>query len=175
MQKPFIQKENSSEMIPNPAYLEVAESASNVTKNILTYDQEIFEMNANYKQAISDTNTNLYKLDKIKNEVTNIILAAQERRDIRLIEILNAESERNGTPIMTKAQYKAKYKDCLEEENIVFYDDLDIMKNTGAETERCYDELDNDLDGLVDDEDPDCSQYSYDEPRRGNIGTNYQR
>lgn len=160
MQTPFLQKENSSEMLPNSAYLEVAESASNVTKNILTYDEEISQMKDDYKQAVSDTDTNVYKLNKIKDEVSKIILAAQERRDARLIEILNAESERNGTPIMTEAQYKAKYKDCLTEENIVFYDDLDIMNDTGAEEERCTDELDNDLDGLVDAEDPDCAGTS---------------
>lgn len=176
MQKPYIVKENTSEMLPNPAYLEVAESASKITKDILTYNEEVSQTKIAYKQAVIDSETNIYKLDKIKNEVSKIIIAAQKRRDARLIEILNAESERNGTPLMTEAQYKEDYKDCLTDENITFYDELDIMNDTGAEPERCFDELDNDLDGLVDAEDPDCFQYyPAGGTRRGNTGTSYTR
>jgi len=160
MQTPFLQKEDSEELIKNTSYLPVAEVASTITKNILTYDEDIKEMTEHYKSEIIQANTNIYKLDQIKNEVSIIIKAAQARRDARLLEVLNNEAKRTGGAVLTEPDYKKKYATCLEEENIIFYDDLDIMKDTTSQKERCFDGLDNDLDGLVDEKDPDCAGVS---------------
>lgn len=159
MQSPYLEEENTAELLENTAYLPVAETGSNLTKDILNYSLELDKTVQDYKDYIIQANSNVYKLDKIKDEVSKIIKAAQGRRDARLLEILKAESERNGTPIMSAAAYKEKYKNCLDEENIVFYDDLEIMGQV-EEGGRCQDNLDNDLDGFVDEQDPDCTGYT---------------
>lgn len=59
--------------------------------------------------------------------------------------------------VLTVTQYKTKYAECFEEEDIFYYDASDIMNDTGGdESKRCFDNIDNDLDGLIDKLDPDC-------------------
>ena len=191
MQKEFFEKENSSELIRNPSYLPMAEEGLEITKDILAYDQNIKEVSQEYKDAISQINSNIGKLNNIRNEVSKIIKTAQDRRDANLIRILNEETIRECnnnyakcmstgyglTPqeaartgergqlctakkqlcendIMTEAEYKTKYASCLAEEDILYYDDNDIINGDGGE--RCNDGIDNDLDSLVDTRDPDC-------------------
>lgn len=195
MQKEFFEKENSSELIPNPSYLPMAEEGLNITKNILSYDQDIKDITEEYKDAISEANSNINKLNAIRSEVSKIIKIAQDRRDANLIRILNEETIRicnsryadcmstgyGLTPeeaarlgergqlcttkkqicestTMTEAQYKRKYASCLAEEDITYYDDSDIINTGGGE--RCDDVIDNDLDGLIDRQDPDCDGYT---------------
>ncbi len=191
LQKEFFEKENSSELIKNPSYLPMAEEGLAITKNILAYDQDIKDITEEYKDAISEANSNISKLNLIRSEVSKIIKIAQDRRDANLIKILNEETIRvcndryadcmstgyGLTPqeaarvgergqlctakkqicesnVMTEAQYKRKYASCLAEEDIRYYDDSDIINGGGGE--RCNDGIDNDLDGLIDQQDPDC-------------------
>jgi hypothetical protein len=58
--------------------------------------------------------------------------------------------------IMTEAEYKTEYAECLEEEDILYYDESDIMNDSVGE--RCNNNLDDDLDGLIDRKDPDCQK-----------------
>lgn len=189
LQTEFLEKENTSELIPNPSFLPMATEGLKITKNILSYDEEIKTAREEYRDAIDQANTNISKLNAIKLKVSNIINAAQTRRDEYLLGILNDETIKEcsalsknclkgiGKPpevndadlgeyclanynicisdTMTEVEYQNKYKECLEEEDILYYDDTGIM-NVG-EGERCYDEFDNDLDGLIDMLDPDCA------------------
>lgn len=156
IQTPTFMKENTEELEKNTAYLAVAEVATPITQNITQYDEDIKNLIQEYKDGIIQANSNIYKLQGIKDKVSTIIKAAQARRDSKMIEILNNEAKRTGGKVLTIEEYKDKYADCLEEEDIVFYDDLEIMRNTTSEAERCTDGLDNDLDGLTDSRDPDC-------------------
>lgn len=159
MQAAYLTEENTSELKENTAYLPMAETGLNTTKDIITYASDIEETTQSYKDSIIQADSNVYKLDEIKNEVSKIIVAAQARRDQNYLKILNEEAVRSGKPVLTLGWYKDKYKACLDEENISFYEDTDIIDNTGENKERCFDGLDNDLDGLVDAEDPDCAGY----------------
>jgi hypothetical protein len=160
MQKQFIEKEDTSEQLPNSAWLPMASDGLNITKDIVSYSTDIAQTAQNYKDDIIQENTNISKLNVIKDQVSVIIKAAQKRRDDNLLKILAAEATRNGTPVLTAAQYKAKYAACLDEENIVFYEDTAIMNNLGGEAGRCSDGIDNDLNGLVDAKDPACQAQS---------------
>ena len=160
MQKQFFYREDREEPIKNTAYLEIATVATPITKEIVQYNEDISNMTQEIKEAMVTTDSNIYKLQKIKDEVSKIIVTAQARRDKNMLKILNEEAERTGNSVLTEAQYKQKYERCLENENITFYDDLEIMKDSSTEAERCNDGLDNDWDGLVDSGDPDCTGSS---------------
>lgn len=191
MQTPYFEKENTFSQTENESFLGVSQEALNITKDIMLYDEDINQSIQDYKDAITETEFNINKLDKIKNRVSEIIKIAQDRRDENLVKILNEETLRECnnnyikcmstgfglTPqeiarigergqlcsakkqiceskTITEAEYKTKYASCLAEEDILYYNDNDIM-NSGGE-ERCYDGIDNDLDGLVDAQDTDC-------------------
>ncbi len=63
----------------------------------------------------------------------------------------------NTAGVLSVAEYKTKYAACFDEEDILYYDDRDIMNDSSDdESLRCGDGLDNDLDGLIDKLDPDC-------------------
>lgn len=157
IQTQFFYREDQEEPIENTAYLESARVATPILENIYQYDADIEALSEEFKENIINTDANLYKLQKIKDGVSKIILAAQARRDERMLKLLNEEAERTGGEILTVAEYKQKYASCLETEDIVFYDDLDIMSDSSTESERCNDGLDNDWDGLIDERDPDCT------------------
>jgi hypothetical protein len=159
IQTQFFYREDQEEPIENTAYLESARVATPILENIYQYDEDIKTLSEEFKENIINTDANLYKLQKIKDDVSKIILAAQARRDERMLKLLNEEAERTGGKILTVAEYKQKYASCLETEDIVFYDDLDIMSDSSTESERCNDGLDNDWDGLIDERDPDCTGY----------------
>lgn len=156
MQTQFFYREDVEGQIENTAYLDVATTATPVIKQIKQYETDIADLTEEAKDNIIEADNNVYKLDKIKDEVSKIIKAAQARRDTEMIRILNEEAERTGLPVLTEASYKNKYAECLENENITFYDDLDIMRDGTSAQERCNDGLDNDWDELVDGDDPDC-------------------
>jgi hypothetical protein len=134
----------------------MASSGYDITKDIVSYSEELTQITKDYTDSIGITKTNIAKLEAIKTEVSAIIVAAQGRRDAKLIEILNAESTRNGTPLLTEADYKTKYASCLDEENIQVYD-VDEITGVHTDPERCFNNLDDDLDGLIDSKDPDCN------------------
>lgn len=167
----------------------MAEEGLNLTKDIMAYDEDITAVMNQYRIDISQAKTNIGKLEAIKKEVSNIIKAAQDRRDANLVKILEEETKRKclvesddcmnriNVPsevnqddlgeyclakriacekdIMTEAEYKTEYAMCLDEEDILYYDESDIMNDSVGE--RCNNNLDDDLDGLIDGRDPDCS------------------
>jgi len=139
----------------NPSYMPMSQAGYDLTKDILFYNDEISKSTKNYTDNIAQAKINIAKLEVIKAEVSKIILAAQDRRDARLVDILKKESTDNGTPLLTPAQYKTKYAECLDEENIQVYD-ADTISNMNLDTERCFDGIDNDLNGLIDAKDPAC-------------------
>ncbi len=102
LQKEFYETENSNERIPNPSYLPMAEEGLNITKDILSYDQNIKEITEDYKNAITQANTSISKLNAIKAEVSKIIKIAQDRRDENLVKILNEETIRECNNNYTK-------------------------------------------------------------------------
>ncbi len=69
-------------------------------------------------------------------------------------QLCTAKKQICESTTMTEAQYKRKYASCLAEEDILYYDDSDIINTGGGE--RCNDGIDNDLDNLIDEQDPDC-------------------
>lgn len=182
MLKPFIENEKTGELAENTRYLPMAEAGLNITKDILSYDEDIKTATQDYQDAIIQANSNVYKLDAIRKRVNSIIKTAQDRRDAKLLEILKEETIRvcqqkkeeclitHPAPslvcqvvynscisnVMTPAQYKEKYKDCLEEESITYYDENDLMGSTGDTEERCKNKMDDDLDGSIDMADSDC-------------------
>jgi len=181
----YIKDERGGEDLPpmrNPFYLPMAQDGLNMTKNMATYDEEITNSIQKYKDDIIQANANTAKLMQIKEYVAVIINAAQARRDAKLFAFLNEatikicdekynECISTGTPsgqcfdeaetcrddVLTMEEYKNKFKVCTDEEKIVYYDDLEIMAGTGVEELRCNDNLDNDMDGLTDMKDLDCS------------------
>ncbi|MFA5773492.1 MAG: hypothetical protein WC908_02355 [Candidatus Paceibacterota bacterium] len=179
----------------NLGYIPMAESGLDLTKNIMYYAEDIAKVTQEYSDDIAIAKVNIAKLEPIKAEVSKIIKDAQDRRDKRLLEIVNKEMcnenytkcmqdgfgltgqqksaignrgsycninqttcNENEKPVTDAqvAQYKEKYKECLAEENMNFYDADTIMNIGGADAERCFNGIDDDLDGLIDTKDPDC-------------------
>lgn len=152
MQKPFLQKENIEQLIPNTSYVPMINDGYNYTSNLYSQEEEIYDTTQDYIASIIESQSNIAKLKKILSGVSKIIKAAQERRDANLLEQINAIDQN-----MTVAQYKAEYSECLNEEDILYYNENDIMNDIGGdESIRCSDGLDNDLDGSIDANDTDC-------------------
>lgn len=143
----------------NPAYIPMAESGFDLTKNISYYNDDISKAVKDYSDAISQAKINIAKLEPIKSEVSGIIKAAQGRRDANLVKILNDEAKRSGGKVLTPKEYATKYAGCLEEENISFYDPDEITGMKDVNAENCIDGIDNDLNGLTDKNDPQCPGY----------------
>ena len=150
MLKEFTENEQTGALTPNPTFLPMAAEGLDVTKDIVSYEEDINKTKAEYEDGIVKANANINKLETIKAEVSKIIKAAQDRRLAKLL----ADAENAG---LTEAQYRATYASCLDQEDITF-EDLTIAKDVG--TERCNDNMDNDLDGLVDYQDSDCHESS---------------
>ncbi len=159
MQTQFFQREDTPDRIPNKAWLPMASEGLDITKNIVSYNDDIITTANDYKDSVIKANANISSLNEIKDKVGAIIKAAQARRDAKLLETLKQEAIDSNGPILTLAQYKLKYAGCLAEEQIVYYDDFSIMGIPSSEADRCHDDLDNDLNGLVDDLDPACKNY----------------
>ncbi|NVN96665.1 hypothetical protein HXX01_00185 [Candidatus Nomurabacteria bacterium] len=154
MQKEYIENEATYDLTPNPAYLKMSQEGLNITKDIVSYDEKIKALDSQYRSDIIDANTNIKKLELIKDRVSAIILAAQKRRNDNRAEIIKKYNETNDTKI-TEADY---YK-CAKEENVAFYEDTDIFTTLKGGEERCTDGIDNDLNGLVDSADPACAGF----------------
>jgi len=92
MQKQFIEREDTSEEIPNPAWLPMASDGLNITKDIVNYASDLDTTAQGYKDDIVQANANIAKLNTIKDQVSVIIKAAQKRRDDNLLKILADEA-----------------------------------------------------------------------------------
>jgi hypothetical protein len=64
----------------NENYLEMAEAGLDITRNAQTYYENIKSERADYEEIIRQTKANIYKLEKIKKRVDEIVAAAQKRR-----------------------------------------------------------------------------------------------
>ena len=159
MKTQFLQSEDTPDLKENPIYVPMSTTGLNIVKDISNYNSDLTTATQNYNADVIEANSNIYKLTKIKDQVSIIIAAAQKRRNDRFLQILNEESTMTNGPILTEAEYKEKYKSCLEEEQIVYYDENAIMNDTGGSAvERCIDGIDNDLNGLIDMKDPACNK-----------------
>ncbi len=162
----YIDTEISIEKDLNPAYVEMAESGFDLTKNIIYYNDDIRNATKEYVDAIAQAKINIAKLNPIKSEVSGIIKDAQDRRDTNLIKQINEEAIRTNRKdakgnayVLTPAEYNKEYASCLTEENIQVFDPEDITKRGSVIEENCSDGIDNDLNGLVDNKDPKCPGY----------------
>jgi hypothetical protein len=156
----FLRKEtDTTTSAPNPDYIKMAQAGYDLTKDMLYYNDDISKAMQEYADGINQAGINIAKLGPIKNEVSAIITAAQVRRTSRMMDILNAEAERNGTPLLTEAEYYTKYADCLSEENMEFFDVNTILDTSADSGEKCSNKIDDDFDGLIDINDPDCPGY----------------
>lgn len=175
MLKEFYEEENTYTMTPNSGYLEMAKSGLNITKDMVSYNEKITEAEDSYKNDEIEANTNIKKLNLIKNRVSAIITEAQKRRNVNRDRIIAEYNKTNNTNIT-----RAEYDKCAKEESVSFYEDVQILngENAGAEKERCADGIDNDLDGFVDNADNNCPDYIYTPPTQydnttsNNRGTN---
>lgn len=70
----------------NPSFLRMSSVGLNLTKNLSSYADAVGEATEEYKENINQTQTNIYKLNKIKDKVNVIIAAAQKRRDTKRAE-----------------------------------------------------------------------------------------
>ena len=157
MTSKYLDTETSISEVLNPAYIDMAASGFSLTKNITFYNDEINASTKEYKDAIAQAKINISKLEVIRNEVSKIILAAQARRDDNLVKIINAEKVKMGrTDALSPAAYKKEYASCLDEENIQVYD-AGAITNSNYSAERCFNGIDDDLNGLIDSKDPACS------------------
>ena len=164
MQKQYIESEPkiiNPETDTNPDYLPMAADGYNLTKDMVAENSTLVANYATYKQSIIDASSNIDKLAVIKKQVDAIIIDAQSRRNVALLKLLNDNAIANNTAPLTEAQYDAKYATCLKGETVTYYDDLslpDDIMGGDAET-RCTDGIDNDLNGLIDAQDPACANY----------------
>lgn len=157
LQTEFLYFENKEDPVANPNYLEAARASTPILENIIQYEEDIEELTSDTKENIVVTDSNLYKLENIKNEVSTIIKEAQKVRNEKMLEKLNSERALNNEEPLIMAKFELMYADCMKDENMNFYHDTEILKDTSKENERCFDGLDNDWDGLTDEGDPDCS------------------
>ena len=153
----------------NESYIPMSKDGLTMTKKMISYDEEIKKSNADLKETINETDSVINKLELIKGQVGQIIKAAQDRRDKTITEALNKDYGRNyGTDFKA---YKKDYAVCLDEENIDYLEYTQIKLN---ESDRCGDKIDNDFDGLIDEQDKDCTSEQERERARtsgGNGGT----
>lgn len=173
----YIEHENKPVAESNPAYVPMAESGFEFTKNIVSYGDDTIKAQNDYADAIAQAKINIAKLDPIKSEVSAIIKTAQDRRDANLVRMLNEEAVRTGRKdnngkayVLTPAEYKKEYAGCLDEENIQVFDVEDAVgTNEQRGEEACSDGIDNDLDGLIDSKDPDCGATTTVTAPRGRV------
>ena len=150
----FNSREDTAVLTKNPGYLPMISAGSKITGNIFAYNDEVTELTENYKKEIINAEANVYKLNEIKNEVSKIVVAAQNRRANKMVGKIKEEE---GLTNFTIQDFEERYKDCLAQENINYYDDLEIMSGAENDAERCSDGIDNDGDGFIDMNDMDCN------------------
>jgi hypothetical protein len=78
----------------NPEYLAMAQTGLSITRDINSYASSIGEMTTTYQNRIIETNSNIYKLKKLKEKIDIIVNRAQALRAKTRAE--------NGLPPVTK-------------------------------------------------------------------------
>lgn len=78
----------------NPQYLAMAQTGLSITRDINSYASSIGEMTTTYQNRIIETNSNIYKLKKLKEKIDIIVNRAQALRAKTRAE--------NGLPPITK-------------------------------------------------------------------------
>jgi len=78
----------------NPQYLAMAQTGLSITRDIKSYAESIGEMTTTYQNRIVETNSNIYKLKKLKEKIDIIVNRAQALRAKTRAE--------NGLPPVTK-------------------------------------------------------------------------
>ncbi|HAE36450.1 MAG: hypothetical protein UR85_C0002G0072 [Candidatus Nomurabacteria bacterium GW2011_GWF2_35_66] len=126
MTQEFLKKENIEVLVPNTAYIPMAEEGYNLTKDIVNYDAGLTTAVEDYNNAITQAESNAMKLNKIKSEVSKIILAAQDRRNIRLLEILGKIPNKCET---AKTNCKKDGQTCLNEYNTCVQDETNTARD----------------------------------------------
>ena len=107
MRPEFIENELTGNLVENKSYLPILDEAYGFTNKMFTDDENITDAISEYKDSIAQAQSNISRLNLIKNEVSKIIKTAQDRRDANLIEILKREAEEENRPIsLTKEEYK---------------------------------------------------------------------
>lgn len=119
----YIEKENEPVRTLNPAYIPMAESGFEFTKNIVNYSEDVIKAQNDYADAISQTKTNLAKLEPIRERVSEIIKAAQDRRNKNLLNIINEKVDK------MVAECKATQTQCDN--------DTENLKQCQAEYNEC--------------------------------------
>ena len=101
----YLETEDSSKLTPNPSYIKMAEEGYDLTKDILSYSDDIAGRIKEYNDATIQAKINISKLEPIKLEVSGIIKAAQDRRKINLDKLISAP---NDAPIKACADLRDK-------------------------------------------------------------------
>ncbi|MDD3663314.1 MAG: hypothetical protein PHT84_05635, partial [Candidatus Pacebacteria bacterium] len=164
IQKQYIERENTAALTLNPAWIPMAQDGLKITKNIVTYDEEIKEATTDLRDSIDEANLNIYKLEEIRKEVSKIVQAAQARREgeagVRKEEIITKIMEENN---FTRPVALSVYEECkYEEDTDYIYSEEIFIDLGGNEAGRCSDGIDNDLDGYIDADDTDCGYTNHD-------------
>ncbi|MHB9148422.1 MAG: hypothetical protein ACYC2U_08715, partial [Candidatus Amoebophilus sp.] len=161
MRSKYIENELTGESTPNPSYVPMVEDGYTATKDIVATNDQLATASQDYRDAITEAQSNTNKLNIIRSQVTAIIKAAQIRRDNdpsfdnSLLAYYQGKTLPEAKALY--AQYKIDNKSCFDEEDISYYDADSLIVNNSVESERCTDGIDNDLDGLIDMQDPDCA------------------
>ena len=111
---------NKTETMNNPfssSYIEMAQTGLAITKNIVDYSNNIDEATINYQDAIIESCSNIYKLNKIKEEVNQIVKAAQDRRKAKgiVVDPSCMETEQGSYMIDDKVVLKGCGNTIIEE------------------------------------------------------------
>ena len=111
MTSPYLEREDRSinkATDANPEYIPMAASGLDITKDILYYNNQTIKTNINLNDGIKQAKVNIAKLEPIRDEVSGIIKAAQDRRKANLDQLVNAP---NNTAILA---CEALQNDCLK-------------------------------------------------------------
>ncbi len=153
MQTEYTENEKTLFKSKNPAYLGMVKEGLNITKNIVSYDEQIDGETKTYQNEIINLDSNIYQLNLIKKRVNEIISDAQKRRDENRELILKEIQEVNN---VSRVEAEKIYAECSEQEKVMYLEADDII-GISSERDRCTDGLDNDLDGYIDQNDIDCN------------------
>jgi hypothetical protein len=93
--------------IENTNYLPMAQAGLSLTRNMVSYDENIKETTAELENNVTQARANIYQLNQIKKEVDDIIKKAQDRR--------NAERRKEGLDEISP--------ECAESELVNYIDD----------------------------------------------------
>ncbi len=126
MTSPYLEREDVSLnklTDKNPGYIPMAENGLDLTKDIMYYNDEYTQTLKDLGDAVKQARVNIAKLEPIRDEVSGIIKAAQDRRQANLDQLVNAP---NNTAILA---CEALQNDCLKG----FTNGMTVPANTTAD------------------------------------------